>query len=200
MLTIGLTGGIGSGKSTAADYFAELGAAIIDADVIARELVQPDSPLNAVILEHFGSAVKTANNELDRGKLREIIFNNPAERAWLEALLHPNIYAKIKQRVQQTLAPYCIAVIPLLLETNQQDIVQRVLLVDTTQALQHQRVQMRDQSDNMQIEQILQAQASRSQRLAIADDIIENTGSLAALREQVEKLHQYYLTLVKQAN
>lgn len=195
MLVVGLTGGIASGKSTAADLFAKLGVPILDADVIAREVVEPDSPGLAAVAAAFGRQVLTADGRLDRAALRERVFADPAERQRLEALLHPLIRARLQQRLAALSAPYAVLVAPLLLEAGMADLVDRILVVDLPEEAQIQRVMRRDSSSRAQAENILASQYSRRRRLERADDVISNTGEPAELEPQVLKLHRLYLQL-----
>ncbi len=195
MLKIGLTGGIGSGKSAAAREFAALGVPVIDTDRIARELVTPGSPLLDRIAEHFGPDILTAAGALDRAALRRHVFADPAARQRLEAILHPPILAEMQRRAEAETAPYVILVIPLLAETGAAGLVDRVLVVDVPEDLQRQRVAARDNLTDAEIDAILAAQCKRDARLKIADDIIDNSGELAALRARVHELHEKYLTL-----
>lgn len=192
MLRIGLTGGVGSGKSTASRFFAELDVPVIDADQLARELVTPDSPALSQIVNRFGTSVLN-HGELDRARLRERIFQDPAARDALEAILHPAIRQEIGRRVSQLSAPYCIIAIPLLVERHWDSDVDRVLVIDATPERQIARTEARDGVSRAAVEGMLRAQASREERLARADDIIENNGELAHLREQVKMLHERYL-------
>lgn len=195
MLVIGLTGGIGSGKSTVASLFAERGIAIIDADSIAKALTESDQPAFSTIVSHFKENVLSHHGKLNRAKLREIIFNHPDERHWLEKLLHPLIEKELKQQIKQIASPYCIAVIPLLIEVESYSFINRILIVDTKEYLQVERTMLRDKAEKNIIETIIQTQASREKRLAKAHDIIVNDGLLADLIPQVEKLHQFYLKI-----
>lgn len=194
MLRIGLTGGIGSGKSTVADLFAAKGIPILDADVIARALVEPGQPLLAAIAAHFGDTV-LREGQLDRARLREIVFNQPEDRAWLEGLLHPHVYVEMERRLAGLAAPYALLVVPLLLETGRRDAVDRLLVVDCPVAVQRQRVKARDGFDDAAIDGILAAQATREARLAAADDVIENSTGRADLAAEVERLHGLYRSL-----
>lgn len=201
MLKIGLTGGIGSGKSTVAELFADLGITIIDADVIAREVVQPGSRALKQIAAHFGPGILEADETLNRRALRDKIFDNETERKWLEQLLHPLILEEMRQQSEKAPGTYCILVIPLLLEIAPYEIIGRILVVDAPETLQAERARQRDQLSQTQIDAILKAQTSRLQRLAVADDVIHNDGSLADLKQQVLKLHNRYLELSqRQAN
>ncbi len=193
MLRIGLTGGIGSGKSTVAELFAARGVPVIDADVIAREIVAPGQPALAEIVAAFGADMLRENGELDRARLRERVFGDSAQRKRLEALLHPRIRQEMQERVAMQTAPYVLLVIPLLFESGQRDLVDRVLLVDVPVALQRARVAARDTASAAQLDALLAAQTTREQRLAGADDVIDNSGDLARLEQQVETLHQRYL-------
>ena len=195
MLTIGLTGSIGSGKSTVADYFECLGINIIDADKISREIIQSKPAISQEIVHHFGKNILNPEENLDRKKLREIIFTDPNERDWLEKLLHPLITKEIEQRIKTTSSPYCILVVPLLLEKGNHLKVNRVLIVETPEEQQKERVKQRDKLTEQQVDAILKTQANRHERLKKADDIIHNEGSLDKLKQQVELLHKKYLEL-----
>jgi len=192
MLKVGLTGGIGSGKSTVAACFAELGAPVIDADAIARELVAPGMPALQDIAESFGPGILENDGALKRARLRSLIFSDAAQRARLEAILHPLIRREMEARVAKLTHPYCIFSIPLLLETQQAHRVDRVLVVDTPHYLQYRRVMERDHSSAAEVAAILRAQIGFRERLARADDIITNDNDLAHLQRQVGKLHQCY--------
>jgi len=192
MLTIGLTGGIGSGKTQVSDYFAQLGVPVIDTDVIARELVAPGQPALADIAASFGQHMLTPEGNLDRRALRQLIFTQPDLRLELEAILHPRIRSEVEKRVNTLTSDWCLIVIPLLLETEQQDLVQRILLVDAPPELQVSRTVARDDVDTHEVENIIRTQVSRPSRLAAADDIIVNDGSLEQLQQQVEKMYQFY--------
>ena len=198
MLTIGLTGGIGSGKTTASDEFARLGADVIDTDLLSRALVEPGQPALAEIVAGFGPSVLDGTGHLDRVRLRERIFADPQARRQLEDILHPKIRAAMLERAARSTAPYVMFVIPLLFETGQQALVDRVLLVDVAEDVQRARVAARDGLDTTQITRILQAQTDRATRLANADDILHNDGSPARLHEAIAKLHRKYLDLARQ--
>jgi dephospho-CoA kinase len=195
MLVIGLTGGIGSGKTTVANMFAELGVDIIDTDIIARQLVAPGQTALKDIAHHFGQSILNSDGQLDRHKLAKITFNNDTERDALESILHPAIKKTMLKELNAVSAPYCIAVIPLLIETGQQQLVDRVLVVDCDPVDQLQRVQQRDQRSEAQIVSIINSQASQSARLNVADDIIQNSADLDKLHQQVIKLHKKYLKM-----
>ena len=198
-LIIGLTGGIGSGKSEASRRFAERGVAVVDADVVAREVVEPGAPALIQIAAHFGSDILDADGHLNRSKLRAIIFSNPAEKQWLESLLHPIINTEIRYQLAKATSPYSILASPLLLETQQFQLVDRVLVIDTSEQLQLERATHRDKNNEAQIKAIMQTQLSRQERCARATDIINNHGSIDELDMQVEKLHQRYLELAQYA-
>lgn len=196
MLKIGLTGGIGSGKTTVADCFASLGVPVIDADKIAHELAAPGQPALQAIASAFGPDILCDDGQLDRARLRAIVFNDTARRKQLEEILHPRIRAEMRRRIadiEASAAPYCILSIPLLLETGQTDLVDRILVVDTLEDLQYHRVRVRNGLPDAEIAAIIHAQVSREQRLAAADDIIANDGGLEELRQHVLGLHQRYL-------
>ncbi|MBT8146211.1 MAG: dephospho-CoA kinase [Gammaproteobacteria bacterium] len=195
MLVIGLTGGIGSGKSTVAELFQLKGVPIIDADLIAREVVEPGQPALQEIAEHFGTDILDEHGALRRKALRELVFSSPAERSWLEQLLHPLIHTVIQQRITSCEKPYCILMSPLLLETTQRQLTDRILIVDVDRATQLQRTMQRDASPRETIEAIIDAQISRAQRRAAADDVIVNDGDVSELALQVDRLHANYLNL-----
>lgn len=198
MLTIGLTGGIGSGKTVASDEFARLGAEVIDTDLLSRSLVEPGQPALTEIVALFGPSVLDASGRLDRAHLRATVFADPQARRQLEGILHPKIREAMLERAAQSNAPYVVFVIPLLFETGQQALVDRVLLIDVAQEVQRARVAARDGLDATQITRILQAQADRATRLADADDVIHNDGSIADLHAAIAELHRKYLDLAWQ--
>jgi dephospho-CoA kinase len=195
VLVVGLTGGIGSGKTAVSDAFARRGVPVIDTDVLAREVVEPGRPALVEIAAAFGAACLDAHGALDRGWLRRTVFADPQQRQRLEAILHPRILAALAERLRALRVPYCIVVVPLLVETGLQRQFDRILVVDVPEALQVQRVMARDRVDAEHARRILAAQASRSERLAAADEVIENAGTVAELEEQVAALHQHYLEL-----
>jgi dephospho-CoA kinase len=194
-LRIGLTGGIASGKSTVAQRFAELGIPVIDADAAARDVVAPGTPGLANVVERFGPGVVAENGELDRRALRQLIFNDPGARQDLEALLHPLIRSAMERSAEAAVGPYFVMAIPLLVESASRDRVDRILVVDVDEALQLQRVQARDGGSLDQARAILASQASRAARLAAADDVLLNTGTVTDLRQAVDRLHAKYLRL-----
>jgi dephospho-CoA kinase len=195
MLTIGLTGGIGSGKSTVANFFRKLRIQVIDADSLAREFIEPNQSAYFAIVNKFGSRVLTEAGNLSKQALREIIFTDPAERAWLEGLLHPLITKKIAEEIARSTSPYVVIVIPLLIETGMTDIVDRILVIDSPVTKQIERVIARDSSSKDMVLNIINSQATREQRLTFANDIILNDNTVAYLQKQVAKLHKYYLQL-----
>lgn len=196
MLVIGLTGGIGSGKSTVAELFQQLGVPVIDTDVIARQLVEPGQPAFQEIISSFDS-ILTADGHVDRNKLREIIFNEPEKRIELEQILHPRIENITKQILASLNNEYVVIVIPLLAENGKWPFIDRVLVVDCDPQLQLERAMKRDTATAQQISKIIQAQASRQQRLDIADDIIINNHDHSALTEQVQVLDHKYRQLAQ---
>ncbi|WP_417660569.1 dephospho-CoA kinase [Pseudomonas sp.] len=192
---LGLTGGIGSGKSAVAQCFIDLGVHLVDADQAARWVVEPGRPALSQITEHFGAGILQADGQLDRTALRKLIFQDAEQRRWLEALLHPLINQEISQYLAQATSPYAILVTPLLVETGQHALTQRVLVIDAPETLQIERTLMRDSTSLEQVQAILNAQATRQQRLQIADDVLVNDRDLIWLRSEVERLHTFYLTL-----
>jgi dephospho-CoA kinase len=196
---VGLTGGIASGKSTAAKFFGALGVPIIDTDQLARDVVEPGQPPLERLVERFGPGILTEDGHLDRPALRNIVFSDPKARADLEALTHPAIGAAVEARSTEVGGVYQILVLPLLVEKNLGSQLNRVLVVDCDEELQIRRLQSRDGSTLEQARAILNAQASRSSRLKAAHDVIKNEGDMSAVREQVEQLHARYLELAQQA-
>jgi dephospho-CoA kinase len=196
---VGLTGGIASGKSTAAKFFGALGVPIIDTDQLARDVVEPGQPPLERLVERFGQGILTEDGHLDRPALRNIVFSDPKARADLEALTHPAIGAAVEARSNEVGGVYQILVLPLLVEKNLGSQLNRVLVVDCDEELQIRRLQSRDGSTLEQARAILNAQASRSSRLKAAHDVIKNEGDMSAVREQVEQLHARYLELAQQA-
>ncbi|QSB19668.1 dephospho-CoA kinase [Pseudomonas sp. 15A4] len=192
---LGLTGGIGSGKSAAAQCFVDLGVHLVDADHAARWVVEPGRPALAQIAEHFGPSVLQADGTLNRSALRELIFKDPQQRVWLESLLHPLIREEIRQYLARAESAYAILVSPLLLETSQHQMVRRVLVIDVPESVQIERTVLRDKTNEEQVRAILKAQASRDERLSRADDVIVNDRDPAWLKSEVERLHHFYLTL-----
>jgi len=197
-LIIGLTGGIGSGKTTITNYFEELGIDIIDADVIAREVVAVNSPALKAIAEHFGNEYLKADGQLNRALLRSRIFSNESDKIWLNELLHPLIRLGIVDKTKSAKSFYCILVAPLLIENNLLALVERVLIVDVSEATQISRTLLRDSSSAKEIKAIIASQTSREVRIQAADDIINNDdSSLAEIKSAVLALNQKYLTLTK---
>lgn len=196
--TVALTGGIGSGKSTVANAFADLGINVIDADIIARQVVEPGQPALNAIAEHFGSDVIAADGSLQRRVLRERIFAAPEEKSWLNGLLHPLIQQETQRQFQQTTSPYILWVVPLLVENALYKKADRVLVVDVTPETQRLRTMQRDDVTREHVEQILAAQATREARLAVADDVIDNNGAPDAIASDVARLHARYLQLASQ--
>jgi len=196
MLKIGLTGGIGSGKSAATATFQSLGITVIDADIVARQVVEPNNPALSAIVDHFGPTILNPSQSLDRKRLRQIIFSNPDEKHWLESLLHPLIRDSIIQQLSSSLSPYTILSSPLLFETNQHELVDRTLLIDAPVALQLQRACSRDDTDEEQIRSIIDQQMSRQCKTEKADDIILNNEDLQSLQRLVLKQHNIYMDLI----
>ncbi|MEK0360835.1 dephospho-CoA kinase [Pseudomonas sp. CBC3] len=192
---LGLTGGIGSGKSAVVEAFGQLGVHWVDADHAARWVVEPGKPALSLIAERFGEAVLASDGSLDRAALRERIFQDPAQRKWLEELLHPLIRQEVAGHLARATSPYAIMVSPLLVESGQYRQVDRVLVVDVPEAVQVERAVRRDLSSEAQIQAIIKAQASRAERLRHADDVLVNDRDLAWLKAGVERLHNFYMTL-----
>jgi dephospho-CoA kinase len=195
VLVVGLTGGIGSGKTAVSDRFARHGAPVIDTDLLARELVEPGQPALAAVAAEFGPECLDERGRLRRAELRERVFADPAGRRRLEAILHPRIRALARERIAALTAPYGLVVIPLLAETGMTDLVDRILVVDVPEAEQLRRVMARDRIDEIQARRILAAQAPRARRLALATEILDNAGDFDRLDRQVAALHQRYSRL-----
>lgn len=197
-LVVGVTGGIGSGKSTAARLFADCGAGLVDTDAIALALTQPGQPAAQEIARRFGAEYMTPTGGLDRRRMREHVFSDPGAKRDLEAILHPLIRAEVAARVRACAAPYVLVLIPLLIETGGYTaLAQRVLVVDADEQVQIARTMARSALTEEQVRAIMRTQATRSQRLAAADDIIDNNGDLEHLRTQVEALHARYLQMAQ---
>jgi dephospho-CoA kinase len=199
MLRVGLTGGIGSGKSTVAGLFAARGVTVIDADDIVHKLITPGSASHQEILAHFGNAVLSTDGSgrLDRALLRARVFADPAERRRLEAILHPRVREEMLRQALRASGPYVLLVIPLLFESGQRDLVDRVLVVDADAQTQIRRVQARGGLGEEEVGKILAAQIAPTERRALADDVIENNADLAHLEHEVARLHALYLTLAQ---
>ena len=198
MLRIGLTGGIGSGKTTVADMFADHGVPVIDADEIARALVAPYQPAYDEIIEAFGRDIVDGDGNIDRDKLRQLVFDDTQRRQELEVILHPRVRTEIRHQSMELDAPYCVIVIPLLIEADQLDLVERVLVVDLDEEKQVQRVGARSGISEAEVRKIIAAQIERSERLRHADDVIENNTDLANLKAKVDALHRRYLALARE--
>ncbi len=198
-MIVGLTGGIGSGKSAAADLFAAQGIELVDTDLLAREVVEPGSTALAEIAGHFGKEILDASGALDRARLRAIIFADPKQKAWLERLLHPAINTLMLSRLSACTGPYCLLVSPLLLETEQANAVDRILVIDVSRETQLMRTLQRDGSSRETVEAIIDSQISRSERLKRADDIISNESDLEALAIAVLAQHHAYCAMAEDA-
>ena len=190
-----LTGGIASGKSAVSACFEKLGTPVVDTDIIAREVVEPGSPALERIAGELGAGFLDADGKLNRSKLRQAIFSDPDLKSRLESILHPLIGKEVLQQVKQLDSPYCIIVIPLYAESSAYAWIDRVLVVDVIEDTQIERVMARDGISREQARAILNAQASRQDRLALADDILDNSGDLSELPEKVKALHEKYLSL-----
>jgi dephospho-CoA kinase len=195
MFVVGVTGGIGSGKSAVTQCFSELGITIVDADIASRIVVEPGRPALAAIADHFGADILLPDGTLNRPAMRREIFSDPDKKRWLEALLHPLINEEVHRQLGAATSPYVIFVSPLLVEGAHGSLCDRVLVVDVPEALQLARTMARDGNDAEQVKRIIASQATREQRLARADDVIENSGTLDQLHSAVQTLHQRYLQL-----
>lgn len=197
MLRVGLTGGIGSGKTTVSNAFAQLNVPIIDADLIAHQLTVPGEPGHTAIVAKFGASICNADNTIDRKQLRKLVFAEPELRHWLEKLLHPLIKQSIDEHTQRLNYPYCVIVIPLLIEARTFDLIDRILVVETSEELRLERTILRDSTTKENVLAIINAQASSVERLAAADDVIYNDQNLEHLVTQVEQLNEFYLKLTR---
>lgn len=195
MLKIGLTGGIGSGKTMVANLFCDKSVPLIDADVIAHSLVESTEPAFAEIVNYFGQGIIDKRGCLDRTKLRGIVFDSPKHKKALEAILHPLVFEEMTAQVKKLSARYCILSIPLIIESGRQDFVDRILVVDCPVKFQILRVKLRDNFDKQQVRRIIDTQSSRWEKLQTADDVIVNDSALAKLSQQVDPMHQLYLSI-----
>lgn len=198
MLRVGLTGGIGSGKSTVAELFAHRGVPVIDTDKLARHAVEPRQPALAEIVREFGAGLLDAGGGLDRARMRERVFDDPAARRRLESILHPRIRAAVREQLAAVAAPYCLIVVPLLVETGFDELIDRVLVVDVDETHQQERTSRRDKVSTDAVRKIMATQATRAQRIARADDVIVNDGTIADLEREIDRLHASYLVLAGQ--
>lgn len=194
-IRIGLTGGIASGKTTVANMFAELGIALVDTDIIARDVVEPGQPALDEIREVFGDRVIDPAGRLDRRALRKLVFADAGRRRQLENILHPRIREEAERQSVAAQPPYHIVVVPLLADSPMKNTMDRILVVDCDESVQMERLLARDAETETQARRIIASQADRNARLAIADDVISNNGSLDDLRRQVEAMHRKYLSL-----
>lgn len=194
---VGVSGGIGSGKTTVTNYFKKFNIDVIDADIVARQVVEPGTPGLQAIVGKFGQKILDINGALDRSQLRQLVFSEPENKEWLNHLLHPAIRTEMVKQVQQAKSVYCLLSVPLLVENKLYEMVDRVLIVDVSETNQLKRTLLRDKTNAQQIQAIMDSQASREQRLAVADDVIDNNDSPEKLLIQVELLHQTYLQLAK---
>lgn len=197
MLVIGLTGGIASGKSTVSELFSDLGISVIDADIIARQLMQTGTPVFTEIVAYFGMGILDDNGAINRKKLANLVFSQEKQRRQLEAIVHPVTRQIMIDKIKQATGPYCIAAIPLLLEANMQDLVDRILVIDTPEDVQLKRLCTRDGLSESDARLILRAQLDRQQRLTQATDIIDNQGDINQLQSAIMDLHKKYIELAK---
>ena len=200
MFVVGLTGGIGSGKSTVADFFRDQGIVVIDADDVSREVVEPGEPALEAIREHFGDAIIQEDGALDRAALRQRVFNDDGERQWLESLLHPRIAERLKRYLTEADSAYQVLVSPLLLETDQYKLCQHIVVVDVSHETQIQRTMSRDDNDRAQVERIIAAQMPREERLKAAGNVIDNDQPLEHVREDVDGLHHHLLAMASEVS
>ena len=198
MFIVGITGGIGSGKSAVTELLEQQGINVVDADIVAREVVEPGTPALKEIELHFGASVINQLGGLNRQKLRAIVFDNLQERKWLEALLHPLIREEILLQLSQSNSPYTVLASPLLLETDQHELVDKIVVVDVTEQVQIQRTMQRDNNSSDQVKAIIAAQKSRQERIQSAHYIINNDADLKTLQEKVLNLHQQLLLNAKE--
>ena len=199
MYVVAITGGIGSGKTTVANQFATLGIEVVDADLIAREVVEPGTPALAAIASHFGPGILDEQGRLDRRALRERIFSEPAAKSWLNALLHPIIRSEMLRQCAATSSPYCLLVVPLLVENRLTELADRVLVIDVDDATQIERTCRRVGVNREKAQDILASHARRSERLAMADDVLDNqSGTTETIRERILALHETYLAFASQ--
>lgn len=198
MFTVGLTGGVGCGKSTVADLFQRRDVPVIDADIITRDLVAPESRVLSDVIATFGDQILLSDGQLDRRKLRSIAFEQPEARHCLEGILHPAVRSEILARKDMLCGPYCLVVIPLLVESGMIDLVNRVLVIDCDEAQQIARVTARDNCMADEVRAIIATQAARSERLEVADDVILNGGDIDDIKREVARLHQRYLEFADQ--
>ncbi len=196
MFSVGLTGGIASGKTTISSLFAKLGVSVVDTDIISRKLLEPGELAFDQVCAHFGASIVNIDGKIDRVRLREIVFNKPAEKSWLETMLHPLIYQRSHDAIVTNAgADYVLVVVPLLFETNFQSLVDRILVVDCPAEQQIERLVKRDQIDESLAQKMLLQQLSNAERLARAHDIIDNRSADVDLESQVAALHKRYLQL-----
>lgn len=197
---VGVTGGIGSGKTSVTNAFADFGIDIVDTDVLARKALEVGSPLLAEVFNHFGTHLMQADKSLNRAKLREEVFTNPSSKQWLEDLVHPWVKQQTLLELSQATSSYIILVSPLLIESGQLNLVKRLLVVDLKQEQQIERTVIRDASNKELVAKIIEQQLARTKRLSFADDIIDNSKDLPYMMQQVNKLHTKYLHLATQPN
>lgn len=194
-MRVGITGGIGSGKTAVTNLLGARGVAIVDADVVARDVVEPGSEALFAIAEHFGAEVIKEDESLDRGALRKIVFASPDERRWLESLTHPLIRERIAEKLNQAKSPYVVLSSPLLLESGQNEFTDHVVVVDVPEALQIRRAARRDDTSEELVRSIMHAQMQRQDRIGKANSVIDNSGTLEELKQQVLVLHEKLLSL-----
>lgn len=195
-MIIGLTGGIGSGKSAAADCFIELGIDVIDADIIARNILSKNSQAYNLFVQYFGEELLDDHKEVNRELLRKEIFSNKIKKKILENIIHPNVRLKIRDFINNSKSPYCIVMVPLIFETNSSDNYDRILLIDCDVETQIKRSSTRDNQSNKDIKKIINSQATRNERISIADDVVVNMSSFAYLKNEILKIHNKYMEII----
>ena len=195
-MIIGLTGGIGSGKSAAADCFMKLGIDVIDADIIVKNTLSKDSHSYNLFVQKFGEGLLDKNKEVNRTLLRKEIFSNEIKKKELENIIHPNVRSKISDFINNSESPYCIVMVPLIFETNSSDNYDRILVIDCDVKTQIKRSSLRDDQSNKDIQRIISSQATRDERLSIADDVVLNTSSFEYLRNEIFKIHKKYMEII----
>lgn len=196
-MIIGLTGGIGSGKSAAANFFQNEGVTVIDADQLAREVIKPNSQGFQSVVDYFGSRIIGEDGSIDRAQLREEIFDDQDKKKVLESITHPLVNDLMSERIASSTSPYLIIMVPLIFETNSMSAYNRILVIDCDVTLQMKRASLRDNNSSEQIQKILDSQCSRSERLSIANDVIPNNDSLENLKTRSLAMHKFYLELCK---
>jgi len=197
---VGLTGGVATGKSTVSQLFSELGATIIDADVIARQLLEKDTDCYKQVVQLFGNTITFADGEINRALLRELVFSDATAKHQLEKILHPEVRKQMLAAAEKCETAYCIFVVPLLVEADMLDLVDRILVIDIPEVTQLERLIKRDKLTKSQAQNILNNQATRQQRMQVANDLVDNQNDINSLKDKVEQLHHFYRELALKYN